>query len=266
VHRVLLSVDGVTKAMFESIRVGANFERVIGHIKALSQLRKRYGLKEPELVIDFVMMQRNIHHAPAMVRAAKLLGIDTLDFRHMVPGDTATDVSGEALVLKPALFNHYRKKVLAEAEATGIRVYIPDLLPVATESDPIVEPLEPSLDEIAAVPTDIAPDEAIDVPAKSVATDDRYTVPRMSKVFADTFCPRPFSEIMIRNQNEVLPCAWHTEVLGRLSDGQDLLSIFTGPKFRELRKAMMTPQGAHGCRNCPLKKDLLPQTLREFSS
>jgi MoaA/NifB/PqqE/SkfB family radical SAM enzyme len=121
------------------------------------------------------------------------------------------------------------------------------------------------MDEIAAIAAALENDEGITgQPTRASAFDPN--APSLSNTFTKTFCPRPFSEVMIRNQDEVLPCPWHTEVMGRLSEGKDLLQIFQGAKFQKLRGDMLRPEGAPGCRHCPLKQDLLPQTLREFAS
>jgi MoaA/NifB/PqqE/SkfB family radical SAM enzyme len=263
VERVLLSIDGVTKSMFESIRVGAPFERVVGNIKALAALKQKHQLARPELVIDFVMMARNLHHAPAMLRAAHAIGVGTLDFRHVVMGETQTDISGESLTRHPARFNYYRDMILREAEQLGVKVYIPDPIPTHDRIDLAAEPAIPALDEFLAVPTDGGADESIEL----VPRPESIHAPLpLQEMFGHAFCTRPFTEVMVRNQDEVLPCPWHGEVMGRLSEGKDLLQIFRGEKFARLRKQMLSPSGAPGCRGCPLKADLLPQTLREFGA
>ena len=49
------------------------------------------------------------------------------------------------------------------------------------------------------------------------------------------------SEIMVRDQNEVLPCPFHEKPLGLLSEGKTLAEIFQGEAFQRLRRNMLRP-------------------------
>lgn len=79
-----------------------------------------------------------------------------------------------------------------------------------------------------------------------------------SEEFSGLFCNRPFSEILIRDQNEVPPCAWYRQPLGRLDESQSVLEIFWGPGFDSLRRNMLTPSGDPGCAGCAIKSGHLP--------
>ena len=66
------------------------------------------------------------------------------------------------------------------------------------------------------------------------------------------------SEIMVRDQEEVLPCPWHGKTLGRLSEGKSISDIFFGEDFARLRQNMFKPEGDPGCAHCPIKSGHLP--------
>jgi len=57
----------------------------------------------------------------------------------------------------------------------------------------------------------------------------------------------------VRDQEEVLPCAWHGKTLGRLSEGKSLSEIFLGAEFAALRRNMLKPEGDPNCARCPIK-------------
>ena len=80
----------------------------------------------------------------------------------------------------------------------------------------------------------------------------------MAEEFSTTFCNRPFSEMMVRDQDEVLPCPWHEKPLGLLSDGKTFAEIFEGEAFQRLRRNMLRPDGDPACANCPIKSHHLP--------
>ncbi len=103
-----------------------------------------------------------------------------------------------------------------------------------------------------------AADEAL--PIVPPAIDDPSTAweGSVAEEFSTTFCNRPFSEIMVRDQNEVLPCPWHEKPLGLLSEGKTLAEIFAGEAFQRLRRNMLRPEGDPACANCPIKSHHLP--------
>ena len=74
-----ISLDSHRKETYESIRVGADYERVISNIRAIAEEKKSRGLAindAPLLQFTAVIMQRNYHDLPDLVRlVAELDGI-----------------------------------------------------------------------------------------------------------------------------------------------------------------------------------------------
>jgi radical SAM protein with 4Fe4S-binding SPASM domain len=58
--RFIFSIDGGTKPVFESIRVGAVFERVIGNFKLLQTRRRERNAALPKLRVNHVLSELNI--------------------------------------------------------------------------------------------------------------------------------------------------------------------------------------------------------------
>jgi len=76
-----VSLDGSTKALYESIRVGADFEQVIGNIE-------RYlGKLPPSGRVNLVatLFDANLHDAEGLVLLAQRLGIQVVAFNLAVP-------------------------------------------------------------------------------------------------------------------------------------------------------------------------------------
>ncbi|HEV3410715.1 MAG TPA: radical SAM protein, partial [Chthoniobacterales bacterium] len=253
VARLMFSIDAVSKPLLESIRVGARYEQLVGNIMALRDLRTRLGRTFPEFVFNFVMMNRNIHEAPAFVRMAKELGAAVIDFRHLVPIETYFDPQ-ELLSLYPAKFNHYREKIAAAAKAAEVNYYIPEPFPT---NETWLPQNEPAVDW-SAFENVRAEQDDIDIGAVPAAAPRLGEEGTVAEEFGATFCNRPFSEIMIRDQEDVLPCPWHNNVLGRLSEGKTLAEIFHGEKFAALRRNMLRAEGDPHCRECPIKTAHLP--------
>ncbi len=254
---LMLSMDGATRETMERIRKGSRFDRVVGNILALRDLKKATGSPYPRLTMDFVMMNSNIHEAPAFVEMCHDLGMETIDFRHAVPSEFWDDPA-EKLVNFPAKYNFYRKRILEEAKRFALRVYIPPALETAEGWEPGPDIPEVTLSDFRSVQPDAAAERPPVPRIFPPGFRPRDTSGSTGDIFSSTFCERPFSEIMLTDDDAVRPCAWHRKPLGHLRDGNTLSEIFFGEEFQSLRRNMFHPEGDPNCRGCPIKVQQLP--------
>ena len=257
VARLFFSMDAVTKPLLEAIRVGCRYEQLVGNIMALRDLKAQHASEFPAFIFNFVMMNQNIHEAPAFVRLAKALEAESIDFRHMVPIGTWFP-AGELLSDHPARYNYYRQKIVAEATTLSMNYCLPAVFDTAEEWLPENEP-EVTLSDFDSVVPDPSGPQGLQVKTCSPGAFASLAG-SVAEEFSTTFCNRPFSEIMIRDQDEVLPCPWHGKTLGRLSEGKSLSEIFLGENFAALRRNMLKPEGDPDCARCPIKTLHLPVT------
>lgn len=259
VDEVLFSFDACTRLTLEAIRRGADFERVLHNILRLSMVRDRAGSQLPVLGVNFVMMARNIHEAPAFVDLARELGIAQIDYRHLVEGYDRFRLHDEQLSRQPARFNHYRAAITDAAARSGLSVYLPP--PLEADETWVPGTVEPtcSLDEFHATLARFVP-ETEGSPLELARHDppEGRQWPTMAEFFQGVYCLRPFTEVFVRDQREVMPCPWHHQVLGTLDEGKDLLEAFLGGRFAQLRRAMFRPDGDPHCQGCPFKSMELP--------
>ncbi len=252
VARLLFSIDAVTKPLLESIRVGSRYEQLIGNILALRDLKERHQTHLPAFTFNYVMMNRNIHEAPAFVQMARTLGAESIDFRHMVPIPPYF-VPDDLLSAHPAKYNFYRERIVAAAAEADLAYYLPAAF-VTDETWSAKDHAEVGLGDFERVVADSAEGSggSRTRPAADAVSRGR-SAGSVAEDFGATFCNRPFSEIMVRDQEEVLPCAWHGKTLGRLSEGKSLSEIFLGAEFAALRRNMLKPEGDPNCARCPIK-------------
>jgi sulfatase maturation enzyme AslB (radical SAM superfamily) len=59
--KLFISFDSPVKAEYESIRIGANFERVIENVKRFVEMRNKKGLVKPIVRVSMVVMKENLH-------------------------------------------------------------------------------------------------------------------------------------------------------------------------------------------------------------
>jgi radical SAM protein with 4Fe4S-binding SPASM domain len=127
---IFFSVDGATKAIYEKIRVGADFGRVTENIARAAALRKTMG-SSCRFQLGFVMQRENVHEIPAYAELAARLGVENVTYCHyMGPGGVGFDAGntfGED-VLAP-LFDQAR----AVGRRAGVNLNFPPMEPVRQE-------------------------------------------------------------------------------------------------------------------------------------
>ena len=84
---ICISMDGATADMYNKIRIGSDFDRVCENIANLAALRTA---KLPKTMINFVLMDLNIHQVQDMVRLTAKLGVDQINFKQcdVIRGDS----------------------------------------------------------------------------------------------------------------------------------------------------------------------------------
>lgn len=66
--RIIFSVDGASKEVYEKIRRGGNYERLVKNIEDFVRIRKEKGRKMPFTRIQFVKMKENEHETDLFVK------------------------------------------------------------------------------------------------------------------------------------------------------------------------------------------------------
>jgi radical SAM protein with 4Fe4S-binding SPASM domain len=93
---VHVSLDGPSAETYESIRDGADFERVRRNLAGLLQARRAAGSATPRVLIVLVAMRRNVETVPELVDLAAGLGADGVFVQNLShdfqdAGDTSYD-------------------------------------------------------------------------------------------------------------------------------------------------------------------------------
>lgn len=252
VAQLILSLDGAEAATVERIRAGADFGRIVSHIKAVHQLKKQYGRTLPYLYINYVLMYSNIHEAPAFVEMCAALGIDTIDFRHLV-GNIFFSEHEEMLTQHPALYNYYRPQILEAAHHFNMKVRLPDAFDTTEVYIPEPRP-QVDLQSFYAIHPDEQPEALIMPDEKLITGGTDADFPFL----AGATCLRPFNEIMITEDNRIMPCSYYSTPMGTLDGHESLHDIFFGKAFTEVRRRKFSGYYDHNCQHCPIRLNLLP--------
>lgn len=122
------SVDAATKATYEAIRVGADFDMVIRNIARCVEHRNTLGTGRPRFMLNFVILKQNLHEIAAFAVLAKEMGIENVTYSHCLGAQ-----SGKMEILdRNELLSQFRE-VLDIAGKNGFNVYLPPLEKTAEE-------------------------------------------------------------------------------------------------------------------------------------
>ena len=253
VTSILLSMDGVTKSTYERIRVGSKYERVVGNIMMLRDLKNASGSKYPAMIMNFVMMNANIHEAPLFVEMARLLGVETVDFRHVVPTEYWHDEDG-MLSSHKSKYNYYRERIIEASRQHKINVNLPPPYDISEQWKPGIDIPHVDLSDFYHVNGNQITGE---IPRSKVFPPDfasENIAGTIHKEFSNIFCHRPFTDIQLVN-DKIKCCPWLKTSLGSLNDGKSLFEIFTGEEYQRLRRNMYLTNGDPNCNGCIEKSD-----------
>lgn len=78
-----VSIDGASAATYESIRLGASFDKVLRNLDRLTASRARLGSNRPRVRIVTVAMRRNLEELAEIASLAHAHGVDTIFVQHL---------------------------------------------------------------------------------------------------------------------------------------------------------------------------------------
>jgi len=255
---LMFSIDGVKKCTFEKIRIGSSYEKVIGNFKAMAKLKDFYNAEFPRITLNYVLLKSNLHESVGLLHIAKDLKADLVDFRHAVPSQFWNDPT-EILENSKALFNFYRTKILETAALLELDVLIPDtynLVESEVFSDDLCVDLLEDYYSVKPSPPSTSLVKPKLFPKSFRSRSDPQS--KLKSICKNYYCERPFTEIMIKQQDGIAPCPWYTDTLGSLKKGDKIYDVFFGEDFNKLRISMLKGKPGSGCLSCPIKSNHLP--------
>lgn len=272
VDRIQVSIDGVQRNTYETVRVGSKYDKVFGNVKRLTAYKRALGVTHPVIQFNLVLMRFNIEESIDYVRMAHELGVEELDYRH-VTLHPAMGADDQTLSQHKALSNYYLKRAYALGDELGVRfVQRPPLFQLTSEEQTeykrLVAEHEPAtFDDWRSVET--PPFEEGEAPAGEstsalemhrVGTQDPARVsahhedldlPAEDVAKGYCACPLPFEYAVIRADGDVYPCPfWAQEPMGNINQGS-FEDVWRGERLKGLRKSLISGELESSCRNCP---------------
>jgi radical SAM protein with 4Fe4S-binding SPASM domain len=135
------SIDGATPETYERIRKRAHFDRVVGNVERMLEMRERAGSTTPGLRVVMVIMRQNLHELPDLVRMAGSWSADEMFVQHLshdfgeptLPDEyrpmrdyiAAQSLAGE----DPQRIERYFREARNVAESLGLKLRLPRTTP-----------------------------------------------------------------------------------------------------------------------------------------
>lgn len=232
VNTVGVSIDGVRKETYETIRVGATWERLM---EKLELLRSSRPAKRPNIRLTFTWMRANrdeIHEMPAF---AESIGATELDVRLIAPAQGA-DVSGQ--LLTGDTLHDELMSVARDAVRRGLRLMA---YPKLTSH----------------------PRGWIERAAwrfwRIRAGLDRFEHLGALKQERTIGCRYPDTTYVIRPSGAVFPCQYYDHAIG-FAGSDPMLSITGGVKLKAIREGLKCGSPVGACSTCgPQRRDSIYQ-------
>jgi len=259
---LVVSVDGATAGMFEAVRRGLRFERVLDTLRLYKKLRDLYPEGRSELWINFVAMRRNIEELPAVVDLAADLDAQMVVVIDMDARLLSAEMQAEHPSRHPELANRLFDEAAERARRRGIRLQLPPkyLVPEDPPSqgppshDGGYESGPPSHDggyESGPPSHDGGyesgpPSHDGGYKARAVGRRGRW-LPERGRF--PRRCSEPWITTYVACDGRVQPCCAHQQLNGDLHR-LGFEAIWNGRRYRWLRRRIRTFLPPLECRSC----------------
>jgi radical SAM protein with 4Fe4S-binding SPASM domain len=226
-----VSLDGATAETYEDVRHGTDyrprpgqFERVLGNIRALMEVRRAVRSARPRLLLVFVAMRRNVAELPALVSLAAELGVDGVWVQNLSHDFSDTDPAGGYVDIREyaereALFGAataHAERSFSLAARRARRLGVELRLPQLRDTPARRSPHEPA-------------------------------------------CTWPWESAYVTHRGEVQPCCMvmgsDRGTLGSL-DKTSFPKIWRGEAYRRFREQLLSETPPAVCRGCSLYRRL----------
>jgi len=244
VDRVEFSLDGASAEVYNGIRVGSDFDKVIRNIEALGTVKKKLRTHRPLIRFNYVLMKRNIDELPEFIDLAARLGAEEVQCQHMVAFVEA--LRPEALIYDKERSNHAIQEAKRRAHLRNIRFYHPPLFDVQNTT-----PQNPDETRSAGGGGGISPSSASG--GGIWAEEDSHSFQRKTHVAARDglqICTDPWRKFSIDWQGVVFPCCmWKEDPIGDLRT-QSFQEIWNSQRYGTLRESLVNGALGKSCSEC----------------
>lgn len=267
---ITVSSDGSTKETFEKIRRPGKWEPFLRRFDIINESKKRRDSALPKISVTCVLMRSNIREVPQMIRFWRDRGVVYMNFVHMaVMGGLG--IENESLMNDAKLCNDTMAEAKRVAAEVGMRVVMP--IPIAetfadqgqvTDQQRSDEGGGLALIAPSANPHDLA--ESKEVADYLNQKNREFLLKVGDRTHHDRPCYFPWYYIHVNPDGTVFPCGcWFEFTTFGDFKTQTFREIWTGPKYKELRRQLYHMELRDVCANCSVANMGRPDVKASFS-
>lgn len=218
-YRLSVSLDGATKATYEKIRRGGNFERVLGNVAMVRDLKRKLGVDRPVITFNFVVMRDNLSELCDFVDLAVEYGAEEIVVSDLIV--FFDELRDQAVSHDEPLCQDTFLRAKQRAEEVGINLVLPAAFRFKNG-------------------------QAGASASRSVESNEGG-----SGCSSLNRCTEVWSGIWLTADGIVTPCCYWERPMGDLKR-DDFLTIWNGEQYQGLRKIVNTDMRPLHCRTCAI--------------
>lgn len=121
-----ISFDGASPEIYNKIRNGSDYYKVIENLKLINEYKKKFNVKSPYLRFTFVAMKSNIREFSELIRLAKTLNIQEVKLEYLVAH--REEIKEESLFYYQDILKEELDKGKEIASKLGIKLNLPPMI------------------------------------------------------------------------------------------------------------------------------------------
>jgi MoaA/NifB/PqqE/SkfB family radical SAM enzyme len=106
-----ISIDGLTKKTYDSIRINGNFEKLLSILLTLKEKKQKSKAKKPEIRLNYTMLRRNIEELGDIYKFVNKYDIQSVQLRHAKLTKPFSSLFNESLFYHQDLYDFILNKI-----------------------------------------------------------------------------------------------------------------------------------------------------------
>ncbi|MCW5735402.1 MAG: radical SAM protein [Enhydrobacter sp.] len=290
VYQITVSFSGATKEVYESIYLGGNFERVLGGIKRVADLKKARGSRFPIIEVNSLGFHDHVAQFDGFVSLMADHGVDTVLLKPLRPEKTIPELYEHVSLMRPDKEGEIVARAIKIGRQRGVEVnaslYVRNAPATEEEYDRQVEALKASaikmfgetgrrfgsnpVSRFAALAEELEPVRDPDVTRAAPRVLSLDSPPEVARALlkvqpleggggaAGAFhCMEPFKTLYLTRNGAARPCCFSNPQSWHFGDAKqdDALSIWRGAGFEVTRTAIaQTSYPTRSCEVCTRRR------------
>lgn len=286
IYQITVSFSGATKEVYESIYLGGNFERVLGGIKRLAEIKRSRGARYPIIEVNSLAFRDHVAHFDDFASLMADHGVDVVMLKPLQPHKTIPELYEHVSIMRARHEGKVIKRAIKIGQSRGVTVnadlYVrraaandldhdQQLSALKAEAGKAFGPRKSKfgsnpISQFGAIAEDLQPIRnsdkektdprvlGLDAP-KAIARSLLKVRPLQEVTQSSTafHCMEPFKTLYISRNGAVKPCCFSNPEGWYLGDAKkdDVLSVWRGEGFQTTRFAIAQDEyPMKGCEVC----------------